>query len=331
MGQLRRQKAAAKVVKFCRHVIQETVDSACCFKPNIAFFEVLGPEGLTALLEVLKNIPCDVPVLLDCKRGDIGSTAAAYAFSSFEVYGADAVTVNPYMGSDCLAPFLSNKKKGVFVLCRTSNPSADEIQGLRIRDDSDDGEYDEEVENNNSNNSNEKNNEDSSVIYNKKCNTDKDDEHGSGGGDDDFRRGKAKEQQTTMTTTMANAKKKSAGKREELFLRVARWASRLSSGDEKSWLEEGGGIGLVVGATNENALAEVRKAAPSLWILAPGVGTQGGDLEAAVLNGLRSDGLGLLLPISRGITSSKDIRATAESFRRQINAAREKQQKRQQK
>ena len=109
-------------------IIAQTADLVCCYKPNFAFYEQFGPAGLTALQQTIAAIPNDIPVLLDVKRGDIGSTAAAYARAAFEVWGADAVTLSPYLGRDSVAPFLAYPGKTVFVLAYTSNPSAAEVQ-----------------------------------------------------------------------------------------------------------------------------------------------------------------------------------------------------------
>lgn len=125
------EPSAEAAVAFCRRLIQATADLALAFKPNSAFFEALGPAGMRALHEVMGLIPPEVPVILDCKRGDIADTSRAYARAAFGVYGAKAVTVSPYLGRDALLPFLQDPDRGVFVLCRSSNPGADEIQGLQ--------------------------------------------------------------------------------------------------------------------------------------------------------------------------------------------------------
>ena len=118
---------------FNKAIVDATLDLACAYKPNFAFYEVQGLEGLAALRRTMEYIHevTDVPVILDAKRGDIGSTAEAYAKAAFEVWGADAVTVNPYLGYDSIAPFLETPGKGVFVLCRTSNPGASDFQDTR--------------------------------------------------------------------------------------------------------------------------------------------------------------------------------------------------------
>lgn len=120
------------VADFCRRVIDATWRAAVAFKPNIAFFEALGPEGLRELITVIRHCPDERLMILDAKRGDIGSTAQAYARAVFEVYGADAVTLSPYLGGDSLAPFLADPARGAFVLCHTSNPGAAELQSLDV-------------------------------------------------------------------------------------------------------------------------------------------------------------------------------------------------------
>lgn len=111
-----------------KSIIEQTADLVCCYKPQIAFYEQYGPAGLEALRQTIAAVPADIPVLLDAKRGDIDSTAAAYAKAAFDVLGADAVTVNPYLGRDSIAPFLDHPGKAVFVLCYTSNRSAQTVQ-----------------------------------------------------------------------------------------------------------------------------------------------------------------------------------------------------------
>lgn len=228
--------AATSLLDFCQRLIHATLDLACAYKPNIAFFEAHGPEGLAALKQVIALIPDDIPVILDAKRGDIASSAAAYASAAFQALDADAVTLNPYLGPDSLRPFLQDPARGVFLLCRTSNPGADELQSLPIADTG-----------------------------------------------------------------------------EPLFVRLASRASNWSEHDN---------LGFVVGATDPHALAAVRAVSPDAWLLAPGIGAQGADLEAALKAGLRSDGLGMILPVSRGIAQSADPRAEASRLRDQINQVR---------
>lgn len=115
-----------------RRIVDATQDLVCCYKPNYAFYEAAGPAGLQALHDTIAYIhaTAQVPVLLDAKRGDIGSTAAAYARAAFDVWGADALTVNPYLGADSIQPFTAYADRGVFVLCHTSNPGAIDLQTL---------------------------------------------------------------------------------------------------------------------------------------------------------------------------------------------------------
>ena len=122
----------ADVAEFNRAIIEATRDLACAYKPNIAFYEALGPEGLDALRKTLDAIPGWMPTIGDVKRGDLDISSAAYAQAMFDVWGFDAVTVHPYMGKDSIAPFLARADRGILVLCRTSNPSAREFQDLLV-------------------------------------------------------------------------------------------------------------------------------------------------------------------------------------------------------
>lgn len=218
-----------------RRLIDQTADLVCCYKPNSAFYEQFGAAGWEALRQTIAAVPPQIPVLLDAKRGDIGSTAAAYARAAFDELGADAVTVNPYLGRDSIAPFLAYPGKTAFVLCYTSNPSAAAIQ-----------------------------------------------EFGQG---------------------------------QPLFEHIVQQAM--------AWGEPGQ-IGLVVGATQPQALARVRAllAGRPCWILAPGVGAQGGDLKAALAAGLDADGSGLLVPVSRHVIYADNPRAAARALRDAINQER---------
>ena len=121
------------VFDFNRAIVDATADLVCCFKPQIAHFAALGAE--TALTRLIAHIHArhpGIPVILDAKRGDIGSTAQNYAIEAFDRHGADAVTVNPYLGRDSLQPFLDRADKGVIILCRTSNPGAGDMQDLPV-------------------------------------------------------------------------------------------------------------------------------------------------------------------------------------------------------
>lgn len=120
------------IFAFNRAIIDATVDLVCAYKPNLAFYEALGLDGLGALKRTVEYVPDGVLVIGDAKRGDIGNSARFYARAAFEVFGFDAITVNPYMGGDSLDPFLSYPDRGVFILCKTSNPGADDLQELRL-------------------------------------------------------------------------------------------------------------------------------------------------------------------------------------------------------
>jgi orotidine-5'-phosphate decarboxylase len=119
------------VADFNKAIIEATVDLVCAYKPNLAFYEALGDEGMKALRDTLRVIPSDIPVIADAKRGDIGNTSKAYAKALFEIYGFDAATVNPYLGSDAVEPFIQFSDKGIFILCRTSNAGAADFQSLK--------------------------------------------------------------------------------------------------------------------------------------------------------------------------------------------------------
>src|SRR3989304_3819755 len=121
------------VFEFNRAIIEATADLVCCYKPNLAFSEALGLAGLEALQRTLEHIPRDIPVIGDAKRGDVGSTAQAYARAMFQQWGFDAAPVTPYLGSDALEPFLEYADRGIFVLCHTSNPGASEVQELTVQ------------------------------------------------------------------------------------------------------------------------------------------------------------------------------------------------------
>ncbi len=118
------------VFEFNKAIIDTTADLVCAYKPNIAFYEAQGEEGLDALYKTVRHIPRDIPVIIDAKRGDIGNTSAAYAKALFEYFNCDAVTVSPYLGFDSLEPFLKYKEKGIIILCRTSNKGAADFQSL---------------------------------------------------------------------------------------------------------------------------------------------------------------------------------------------------------
>jgi uridine monophosphate synthetase len=221
----------------CFRLIDLTSEFACAFKPNSAFFEAHGAEGVAALQEVIAHVPKDIPVILDAKRGDIADTAVAYAHAAFDVLGAHAITLSPYLGGDSIVPFIDRAERGAFVLCKTSNKGADEFQALQI----------------------------------------------AGG--------------------------RGQGARL-LYEEIAQHASGWNSNNN---------VGLVVGATDPSALARVRSIAPGLWFLVPGIGAQGGDLKEALEAGLRADGLGMLINVSRSIAQAADPRAEAKKMRDELN------------
>lgn len=228
---------------FCREIIDATADVVCAFKPQIAHFSAQGAEAeLEQICDHIRDAHPQVLLVLDAKRGDIGSTAEHYATEAFERYGAHVVTVNPYLGTDSVEPFLARADRGVFVLCRTSNPGSGDFQSLRV-----DG--------------------------------------------------------------------------DPLFLHVARRVAM-------EWSDIGE-CGLVVGATYPDELCQVRAAVGDLPLLVPGVGAQGGDVEATVAAGADSSGFGMVINSSRAVlyaspgTDFADAaRAVAITTRDQIRAAR---------
>jgi orotidine-5'-phosphate decarboxylase len=126
--------AGVALEAFVLGIVEATRDLVCCYKPNLAFFEAYGLAGLATLRNLRRSLPADVPVLVDAKRGDTPQTMRAYARAIFDDLDADAVTLNPYLGGDSLAPFFEYSERGVFVLCKTSNPGAGEIQDLVVAD-----------------------------------------------------------------------------------------------------------------------------------------------------------------------------------------------------
>ena len=205
------------VRKFNRAIVDATKDLVCAYKPNIAFYEALGLEGLEALRDTaahIRQVAPDAVLLCDAKRGDIDSTSAKYAEAMFDYWGFDAVTVNGYLGEDSLLPFFNYADKGVFVLCRTSNPGAYEFQDITISPDA------------------------SEIAVD-----DVDD----------------KGQKMPLYEWMA--------------IRSSEWNTN-------------GNLGLVMGATSPDQLRTVRRRCPGMPILIPGIGVQGGELEAAVKNGI---------------------------------------------
>lgn len=119
-------------LEFNRQIIEATADLVCAYKPNLAFYEAMGLEGLRILEKTVRLIPGHIVTIADAKRGDIGSTAQAYAKGIFDYLGFDALTLSPYLGRDSLEPFWDYKDKGAFILCRTSNPGSGDFQSLRV-------------------------------------------------------------------------------------------------------------------------------------------------------------------------------------------------------
>lgn len=126
-----------RVVEFNRRIVEATADVACAYKPNAAFYEALGPQGFAALAATvagIRELAPGIPIILDAKRADIGSTNTGYVCAAFDHLGADAITVHPYFGREALQPFLDQTRKLIFVLARTSNPGAGEFQDLQVGD-----------------------------------------------------------------------------------------------------------------------------------------------------------------------------------------------------
>lgn len=231
---------AASARDFCLNLVKQTAPYAAAFKPNAAFFEVFGAEGWTALRQVIEAVRAEsdrlgsrIPVILDAKRGDIASTAEAYAKSAFESLGADCITLSPYLGKDSIEPFIKDPEKGVFLLCKTSNAGSMDLQNLLVL---------------------------------------------PMGSDNPM----------------------------PMYIYVAKLAEQ--------WNEKNN-IGIVVGATHPQIMEMIRAAAPDLWFLAPGVGAQGGELAMTLKSGLREDGKGLLIPISRAISRAESPAKAAAELR----------------
>jgi orotidine-5'-phosphate decarboxylase len=126
----------AGIERFATLLLEAVSGHASAVKPNLAFFEAFGSGGMAALERIRASIPADIPLIADAKRADIGSTAMRQAVALFDALGADAVTINPYLGSDAIAPFIERPDRFAYVLCRTSNPGASELQDLVVADDS---------------------------------------------------------------------------------------------------------------------------------------------------------------------------------------------------
>ncbi len=226
----------AATYEFCKAIVDATADTVCAFKPQFAYFAAQRSEPeLEMLCRYIHDTYPEVLLILDAKRGDIGPTAQQYAREAFDRYGADVVTVNPYMGTDSVEPYLAYEGRGVLVLCRTSNPGGSDFQSLDV-------------------------------------------------------------------------------KGEPLYANVAR---RVAT----EWSELGD-CGLVVGATFPDELGAVRTIVGDMPLLVPGVGAQGGDIEATVAAGTTSDGLGMIINSSRAILYASNGDDFAEAARLEAVATR---------
>ena len=228
--------------RFCRDIIAATADTVCAFKPQIAYFAAQGAEDVLAgLITHIHAEHPGIPVILDAKRGDIGSTARQYGVEAFDRFKADALTLSPFMGFDSIEPYFEWAGRGLILLCRTSNPGGNDLQALSVLPAGD----------------------------------------------------------ATGTPSGAPSPRQSASdtasstQPEKLYEHLA----RLAAGP---W-NVNGELGLVVGATFPDELARVRALAPRLPLLVPGVGAQGGDVNATVRAGLDADGYGLVINSSRAI------------------------------
>jgi orotidine 5'-phosphate decarboxylase subfamily 2 len=222
---------AAGALRHCLEVVKQTEEHVCCFKPNSAFWEQYGPDGWSALLQLRDAAP-STPFLFDAKRGDMDNTMRAYASAVFRTLGMDAATVNPYLGADSLREFTKYEDRGVYVVCRTSNPGARDLQHLE-----------------------------------------------------------------------------SEG--EPLYVHVARLAERLN---------DKGNVALVVGATAPSEVAAVRRLT-DLPFLLPGVGAQGGDVDAAVRAAWNGDPASCLVAASRSVLYADSPAREAEALKSQVNVA----------
>jgi len=231
---------ATRIYDFCAAIADATGDLAIAFKPQIAYFAAHGAEPqLEKLMRHLRAHHPHVPVILDAKRGDIGSTAEQYAREAFERYGADAVTLSPFMGFDSVQPYLKYGDKGAFLLCRTSNPGGDDLQNQRLAS----------VEG-------------QPLLY----------EH----------------------------------------------IARLAQGP---W-NTNGQLGLVVGATYPSEIERVRELAPTVPLLIPGVGAQGGDAVATVRAGWRTDAP-IVVSSSRAILYASSADDFASAARKEATRTRD--------
>lgn len=257
--------------RFCRDIIAATADTVCAFKPQIAYFAAQGAEDVLAgLIAHIHAAHPGIPVILDAKRGDIGSTARQYGVEAFDRFKADALTLSPFMGFDSIEPYFEWAGRGLILLCRTSNPGGNDLQAL-------------------------------SVL--------------PAGNATGTLPGAPSPRQSASDTT-------SSAQPEKLYEHLA----RLAAGP---W-NVSGELGLVVGATFPDELARVRALAPRLPLLVPGVGAQGGDVNATVRAGLDADGYGLVINSSRailyagqGTDFADQARKAAVATRDAIRAARD--------
>ena len=257
--------------RFCRDIIAATADTVCAFKPQIAYFAAQGAEEVLAgLIAHIHAERPGIPVILDAKRGDIGSTARQYGVEAFDRFKADALTLSPFMGFDSIEPYFEWAGRGLILLCRTSNPGGNDLQAL-------------------------------SVL--------------PAGNATGIPPGAQSPRQSASDTA-------SGPQPEKLYEHLA----RLAAGP---W-NVNGELGLVVGATFPDELARVRALAPQLPLLVPGVGAQGGDVNATVRAGLDADGYGLVINSSRailyagkGTDFADQARQAAVATRDAIRAARD--------
>ena len=257
--------------RFCRDIIAATADTVCAFKPQIAYFAAQGAEDVLAgLIAHIHAKHPGIPVILDAKRGDIGSTARQYGVEAFDRFKADALTLSPFMGFDSIEPYFEWAGRGLILLCRTSNPGGNDLQAL-------------------------------SVL--------------PAGNATGTPPGAQSPRQSASDTA-------SGAQPEKLYEHLA----RLAAGP---W-NVNGELGLVVGATFPDELARVRALAPRLPLLVPGVGAQGGDVNATVRAGLDADGYGLVINSSRailyagrGTDFADQARKAAVATRDAIRAARD--------
>ena len=250
--------------RFCREIIAATADTVCAFKPQIAYFAAQGAEDVLAglIAHIHAEYP-GIPVILDAKRGDIGSTARQYGVEAFDRFKADALTLSPFMGFDSIEPYFEWAGRGLILLCRTSNPGGNDLQAL-------------------------------SVLP-----------AGNAAGTPP---GAPSPRQSASDTA-------SSAQPEKLYEHLA----RLAAGP---W-NVNGELGLVVGATFPDELARVRTLAPRLPLLVPGVGAQGGDVNATVRAGLDADGYGLVINSSRAILYAGQSTDFADQARKAAVATRD--------